>query len=186
MWIERQRLDGFAAATIARRVSAVSSWYKYMINNTADDPVPLAIRNPTDGCGKPDVDPDFSPTVGLSRAEADHLIAAADADTLTSSALIRLLLLNGLRIGSVMEAEIGGLGFDSGHRTLSLIRKGGHRDRVAVPPAVGEVIDAMLAERGNSRGHSWRRTARPGVLVRSKVYDCSCSSPTLLRADGSL
>jgi integrase/recombinase XerD len=32
---------------------------------------------------------------------------------------------------------------------LDLTRKGGHRDRVAIPPAVGEPIDAMLAQRGN-------------------------------------
>jgi integrase/recombinase XerD len=145
LWIRKQLDDGAADASVARRISAVSSWYKYMIANTADDPVPLAVRNPTVGCARPDIDQDFSPTVGLSRAEADRLIKAADADTLTVSALIRLLLHNGLRIGSVMEARIEDLGYDSGHRTLSLTRKGGHRDRVAIPASVGEAVDAMLA-----------------------------------------
>lgn len=88
MWIERQRVDGAAQASIARRVSAVPPWYKYLIANTTDDPLPLALRNPTDGCANPDVDPDYAPTVGLSRVEADRLIAAADADNVKSSALI--------------------------------------------------------------------------------------------------
>jgi integrase/recombinase XerD len=48
-----------------------------------------------------------------------------------------------------MDAHIDDLGHDSGHRVLSLIRKGGHRDRVPIPPAVGEAIDKMLAGRGN-------------------------------------
>jgi hypothetical protein len=30
-----------------------------------------------------------------------------------------------------------------------LTRKGGYRDRVAIPPAVGDAIDKMLAQRGN-------------------------------------
>ena len=154
VWIVSQLEHGDVPSTISRRVSAVSSWYKYMIANTADDPLPLAVRNPTVGCSKPDVDQDFSPTVALSHAEADRFIAAADAHSRTASALIRLLLINGLRIGSVISAQVDDLGFDRGHRTLSLIRKGGHRDRVAIPPAVGEAIDAMLAERGNpATGH---------------------------------
>ncbi len=48
-----------------------------------------------------------------------------------------------------MDALVDDLGYDSGHRVLYLTRKGGHRDRVAVPPGVGEPIDKMLAQRGN-------------------------------------
>jgi integrase/recombinase XerD len=106
-------------------------------------------RNPTVGCARPDVDQDFSPSVGLSRAEADRLITATDNDTPTVAAFVRLLLITGLRVGPVMAAKIEDLGYDSGHRVLSLIRKGGHPDRVAIPPAVGEAIDDMLAQRDN-------------------------------------
>jgi integrase len=48
-----------------------------------------------------------------------------------------------------MDAKVEDLGHDSGHRVLNLTRKGGHQDRVPIPPAVGEAIDAMLAQRGN-------------------------------------
>jgi integrase/recombinase XerD len=149
LWIRKQLDEGAADASVVRRISAVSSWYKYMIANTADDAVPLATRNPTVGCARPDVDQDFSPTIGLSRTEADRLIAAADNDSPTVSAFVRLLLITGLRVGSVMAAKIDDLGYDSGHRVLTLIRKGGHADRVAIPPAVGEAIDRMLAHRDN-------------------------------------
>jgi site-specific recombinase XerD len=40
LWIRKQMDDGAADSSIARPVSAVSSWYKYMIANTADDVVP--------------------------------------------------------------------------------------------------------------------------------------------------
>jgi integrase len=149
LWIRKQLNEGSADTTVARRVAAVSSWYKYMIANTADDPVPIATRNPTVDSAKPKIDQDFSPTVGLSRVEADRFLAAADNDTPTVSAFVRTLLYTGLRVGSVMVARIEDLGSDSGHRVLGLIRKGGHRDRVAIPPVVGEAIDRMLALRGN-------------------------------------
>lgn len=155
-WIAWQRehgvrSDGRSAseASIARRVAAVSSWYKYLIRNTKDDPVPLATTNPADTDGRPLIDPDGSPTVGLSVAEADRLCAAADADGLRSSALIRLLLYGGPRCGSATGASIEDLGHDRGYRVLTVRMKGRKVRRVPIPPALGEAIDAMLAARGN-------------------------------------
>src|SRR5258708_24516563 len=60
-WIIAQRRHGArgdrpaAEATIARRVAAVSSWYTYLVANTADDPDPLASRNPAANAGRPKV-----------------------------------------------------------------------------------------------------------------------------------
>jgi hypothetical protein len=48
LWIREQMNDGAGDSSIVRRISAVSSWYKYMIANTDDDPVPIATRNPTE------------------------------------------------------------------------------------------------------------------------------------------
>ena len=164
LWIEKQRREGAAEASIARRVSAVASWYDYLIDNTGDTASPLAVRNPAKTRARPRIDPDYSPTVGLSRAEADRLIEAADKDGYTTSALVRLLLVNGLRVGSAIDARIENLGHDRGHRVLDLTRKGGYRDRVAIPPAVGEPIDAMLAWRG-SPAHGWLFVLRNGRQV---------------------
>jgi integrase/recombinase XerD len=162
-WIAGQREHQAAEASIARRVHAISSWYSYLIDNTAQDAEPIATFNPAAASRKtPKIDPDFSPTIGLTRAEADRLISAADADCSMSSALVRLLLVNGLRIGSVLNAGITDLGFDRGHRTLSLTRKGGNPDRVALPPSVGDAIDRMLAERGQpAEGLLFALSGRP-------------------------
>lgn len=149
MWIAKQRRDGAAEASIARRISAVASWYGYLIENTAQDPVPLATHNPAKTRARPKIDPDYSPTTGLATAETDRLIAAADAHSLVAAALIRLLLLDALRIGSAIDAKITDLGHDRGHRTLTLTVKGGTKRRVPIPPMVGTSIDAMLAARGN-------------------------------------
>jgi site-specific recombinase XerD len=153
-WIAWQRLNGTgngkpaAESSIARRVATVSSWYKYLIRNTKDDPEPLATTNPADTDGRPNVDPDNSPTVGLSTAEADRLIAAADADSPRASALIRMLLYLGLRCGSAIGANTDDLGYDRGHRVLTVRMKNAKVRRAPIPPALEAAITAMLAERG--------------------------------------
>jgi integrase/recombinase XerD len=119
-----------------------------LVRNTKDDLRPLATTNPADTDGRPNIDPDSSPTVGLSTIEADRLIAAADADGLRSSALIRLLLYTGLRCGSAIGANVDDLGYDRGYRTLTVRMKGGKVRRAPLPAALDEAIDAMLAARG--------------------------------------
>jgi integrase len=158
-WIAWQRQNGIsgsgkpaAEASIARRVACISSWYKYLIRNTKDDPAPLVTTNPADTDGRPDIDPDNSTTVGLSTAEADRLIAAADTEGPRTSALIRLLLYGGLRCGSAIGADVADLGHDSGFRILTVRMKGRKVRRVPIPPSLGDALDAMLAERGNPAG----------------------------------
>jgi integrase/recombinase XerD len=180
-WIAWQRQEGVrgdgrpaAEASIARRVASVSSWYKYLYRNTKDDAVPLALTNPADTDGRPDIDPDNSSTIGLSTAEADRLCIAADRDGPRSSALIRLLLYGGLRCGSAISADIGDLGHDRGYRVLTVHMKGGKIRRAPLPPALGEVIDAMLAARGGPAGgplfvtRTGRRLTEPYVFALVK------------------
>jgi integrase len=154
-WIVAQRRDGArggrpaAESTVARRVAAVSSWYAYLVANTEDDPTPLATRNPAAHSGRPRIDPDYSPTIGLDATEADRLLRAADEDSATSSALIRLVFTAGLRIGSALHARVEDLGHDAGHRTLDITTKGNRRARIPLPPALADAVADMLTERGN-------------------------------------
>jgi integrase/recombinase XerD len=155
-WISAQRDHGVrpggppaAKSSIARRVSVVASWYDYLIESTASDDEPVIRYNPAHTKARPKVDKDHSPTVGLSRSESDRLIAAADADSPRSSAIIRLMLTNAVRASVIAEAEIGSLGHDRGHRTLTMIYKGDKKVRDPLPPPTAEAIDAYLASRGS-------------------------------------
>jgi integrase/recombinase XerD len=153
-WIIWQRTYGnrgrtaAAESTIARRVSAIASWYAYLLVATIDDPVLLVSVNPAEHAARPDVDPDHSDTIGLSKNEADRLVEQAHADGATAYALILLLLLAGLRVGSALAAHIEDLGTDRAHHVLDITTKRGKRRRVPLPPALWAAIDAMLAQRG--------------------------------------
>ncbi|MEU4426076.1 tyrosine-type recombinase/integrase [Actinoplanes sp. NPDC024001] len=152
-WIVEQRATGArgkpaAESTIARRLSSVASWYDYLVVNTAADAEPLIAYNPAQAAARPRIDPDDSSTVGLDRPEADRLLAEARADAQASYALILLLLVAGLRVGSAISARVEDLGTDRGHRVLNLTVKGGRRRRVPLPPVLSHALDQMLAERG--------------------------------------
>jgi integrase/recombinase XerD len=154
-WIAVQRMRGArgtrpaAEATIARRVAALSSWYDYLVANTADDPRPLVARNPVARASRPRLDPDYSPTVGLTAAEIERLLATAEDGGAGEAALIRLVFTAGLRVGSAIAARVEHLGHHEGHRTLEISVKGHRRARIPLPPVVAQAVGAMLAERGH-------------------------------------
>jgi integrase/recombinase XerD len=150
-WIREQAEAGSAKRTIARRISAVASWYEFLRDSTAGTATPLAADNPARTRRRPAVARDDTPTIGLSKAQARLLVAAADADGLRSAALIRLLLGNGLRVGSAASARIEDMAEDDGHRVIMLSGKGGTRRKAPLPPPCYKAITAMLAARGNPR-----------------------------------
>jgi integrase/recombinase XerD len=153
-WIADQRSpDGRAGqaseASIARRVSAISSWYAYLQRSTRNNEIPLVAVNPATTDGRPQLDPDWSPTISLNATETGRLISVADADGHRSSALIRLLLLTGLRCGSVTSARIEDLSDMSGEPVLRVQANASRVVIVPLPTAVAAPMTAMLAQRGS-------------------------------------
>jgi integrase/recombinase XerD len=113
LWVAGQQDRGAEPSTVRRRLSALSSFYRYCAAHDLVDRIPVA------GVARPVVDPDYTATVGLSREEARALVAAADAGTgrqaLRTAAVIRLLLHNGLRVDEACAADVADLGADAGH-----------------------------------------------------------------------
>jgi integrase/recombinase XerD len=75
LWAAAQLGVGASASSMRHRLSALSSFYRYC---AAHD---LIARISTQGVVRPAVDPDYTATVGLDRAQARALVAVADADT---------------------------------------------------------------------------------------------------------
>jgi site-specific recombinase XerD len=96
MWTRELLTTGAAASSVARRLSALSSWYRHLGEHD------LITTNPAAAVRRPRIDPDHTTTVGLDRDQARALLAAADTDTgpaqKRSAATIRLLLHQGLRV----------------------------------------------------------------------------------------
>lgn len=137
-------------ATVARRLSALSSWYDFLVKLGA---VPA---NPVSGADRPRVDRDHSATVGLTPEEVDALLSAADADTgataVRNRAALALLADLGLRVGELISLDLTDLGTERGHRSVRFIGKGGKQRRRALTPGTGHALDAYLAQRAATTG----------------------------------
>jgi integrase/recombinase XerD len=162
LWAATQLDDGAAASSVRRRLSALSSFYRYC---AAHD---LIGRVPTQGVARPVVDPDYTATVGLDRDQARALVADADADAdtgaqaLRTAAVVRLLLHNALRVDEACAADIADLGEDSGHRVLRVVRKGARKAKIPLTPATVAALEAYLADRAQRTGAGeWRQLSGP-------------------------
>lgn len=137
-------------STVARRLSALSSWYDFLVKLGA---VPA---NPVSGADRPRVDRDHSATVGLTPEEVDALLSAADADTgataVRNRAALALLADLGLRVGELISLDLTDLGTERGHRSVRFIGKGGKQRRRALTPGTGHALDAYLAQRAATTG----------------------------------
>ena len=74
-----------------------------------------------------------SHAVALDRNELGALLVAAGLGR-RPRALISLLALNGLRVSEATGADIEQLGLESGHRTLTITRKGGKVVTIPLAP----------------------------------------------------
>jgi site-specific recombinase XerD len=147
------RLPG-SRRTVARRLSGVSSWYRYLMSNE------VCHRNPFDAVARPAVHRDTSPTVGITAAQAAAVLDAADEAAehagseaaLRDAVLLRILFDTGVRIGALLGADVNSVGHDAGHRVLRYVNKGGHAKRAVLPPHCAALLDRYLEVRAGREG----------------------------------
>ncbi|MEV0732154.1 tyrosine-type recombinase/integrase [Polymorphospora sp. NPDC050346] len=134
-----------AASTVARKLSALSSWYDFLVKLRALD------ANPVSGADRPRLNRDHSATVGLAPDEVDALLAAADAASgptaARNRAAVALLADLGLRVGELVSLDVADLGHERGHRSVRFVGKGGRPRRRALTPSTAYAVDAYLTDR---------------------------------------
>ncbi|MGW4784247.1 tyrosine-type recombinase/integrase [Streptomyces sp. NPDC004230] len=139
------RESGLSKATQARRLAAASSWYAYLVRAEAAD------INPFIGMERPSVSADASTTRGLTAEQLARVLKQArDHETARTYALLALLAFTGARVGSLLSASVGAIGFDQGHRVIDLVTKRDRKMRVVLVPIVVEAVERYLAERGDA------------------------------------
>ncbi|MEV4346709.1 tyrosine-type recombinase/integrase [Actinoplanes sp. NPDC049596] len=138
--------QGLAPATVARKLSGVSSWYDFLVKVRAIE------ANPVGGADRPYVERDHSSTVGLSPEEVDALLRAAEQAGARHFAALTFLADLGLRVGELVGLDFADVGWERGHRTVRFIGKGGRPRRRALTPGASAALDAYLAVRGDREG----------------------------------
>jgi len=136
-WMEQQ---GRMPSTIGRRLSTLSSFYKYcQIEDIIDKNPALNVRRPRAH--------DESRTLGLDRNELGALLVQAGLGDSREGALITLLALNGLRISEALNANITDFSMERGHRTLAIVRKGAKHVTIPIAPRTSRALDLYIGER---------------------------------------
>lgn len=151
-----------APATVARRLAAVSAFYRWCVLEHH------LSANPAVHTRRPELDPDSSTTLGLTADQARALLAAATAHSPRMRALVALLLVDGLRISEALALNIDHVqAVDRGHRIADLRRKGGRTARAALPPLVADAIDTYLHHRAATTHQDIAALAGPLFVTRS-------------------
>jgi integrase/recombinase XerD len=149
-----------ARATVARRLCTVAGFYRYAEQEG------LLERSPAVHVRRPRLDYESHAT-GLDRNEVGALLVAAGLASPSDHALVSLLAINGLRVSEALGAEIDALGLERGHRTLTVLRKGGKVVTIPLAPRTARAIDWRSANGSKVRSSSdataggWTAT-RPG------------------------
>ncbi|MFG1603547.1 tyrosine-type recombinase/integrase [Actinoplanes sp. NPDC049265] len=153
--------SGLSAASVARRLSGLSSWYAFLVK------LGVVPANPVAGADRPAVDRDHSATVGLAPEEVDALLAAAGRDGPRSLALLTVLADLGLRVSELINLDVGDVGFERGHRSVRFVGKGGRARRRVLTAAAGAALDSYLG--GRAEGPLFV-TSSGGRLDRHAVF----------------
>ncbi|MCH8025512.1 MAG: tyrosine recombinase [Chloroflexi bacterium] len=116
--------SGLAPASIARRVSALRTFFRYLRSEDVLDSDPmLGVRGPRRERRLPNF---------LTQEQIDTLIASADAETpqgLRNRAILELLYASGLRVSEVVGVDVDALDLDD--RTVRVLGKG-DKERLVV------------------------------------------------------
>ena len=166
-WLAEMRAGGLAPSTIARRVSAVRTYFRHLVLIGARDDNPAAAlvlpRRPR------------KLPRALSPSETERLIDAATGSTprtLRDRALVELLYGAGLRVSEAVGLEKNGVDLDV--RIVRVLGKGGKERLVPLGRPAAEAVRRYLAL---GRPHLDRRyrpelflNARGGPLTRAGAF----------------
>lgn len=155
---------GLSAATVSRRLSALSSYLQYGVDEG------LTHDNPASRVRRPRLNQESTST-GLTKTELSALLGAARTDSVRSYTLLLLLSLNGLRVSEALAANVEDLSTERGHVVLRITRKGGKEATIPLNATTANAIEDLTASKTEGpifESDSGGRMSRQGAwrLVR--------------------
>jgi integrase/recombinase XerD len=131
---------GRKRATIARRPCTIACFYRY-----AEEEGLIAVSRAVH-VRRPRLDYE-SHAVGLDRNEVGAMLVAAGLASAPRSRARQPARPERLRISEALGADIEQLGLERGHRTLTILRKGGKIVTIPLAPRTARAVDLAIGER---------------------------------------
>jgi site-specific recombinase XerC len=141
---------GLSAASAARKLAAISSWYAWLARRghiTASPAAGIARPRPAPGSGTSTSAPTLTPHQAFALMHAAD--TAPGSQRARTAALTAILLLTSVRLNDVTGADVADLGTSGGRRVLWVTRANGQRQGLTLPGPAASRIDAYLAARAS-------------------------------------
>ncbi len=179
-WREELKAKGAAPKTLNRRISSLSSFYKYLAAAAAELRLPITVPNPAHAqfIGREATDP-REETRHLTATRARQLMALPAGDTLVNfrdRAILKTYLYTGARLASVCRLKVSDFHDDEEDARLTLAEKGGRRRAVGIHPACRAAIREYLHASGLTAGPLFR----PRRGSRSQQLSDRAFTPTAM------
>jgi len=150
-WRSTLETRGLGAATIRRKLSAVSSLFDHLCNENA------ITHNPVSGVARPVADSNEGKTPALSDAQARMLLAAPQGDGLKAKrdrAILAVYLFHALRRSELAALKVASMAERRGVMHLTVHGKGCKTRYIPIHPAALSAINDYLDEAGHREDRS--------------------------------
>jgi site-specific recombinase XerD len=179
-WRDKLESDGKAPNTLNRRISSVSSFYKYLQAVAAEMRLPIVVPNPAHAqfIGRGSRDP-VQETKALTAAKARQLMALPQGDgllALRDRALIRFMLYSGVRVGTACRLRVQDFHLEPEHEaTVRIAEKGDKRRSIGIHALAAEAISEYVQKGELENGPLFRprRGPRSPALKNSRMSEKS-------------
>lgn len=159
-----------APKTINRRISSLSSFYKYLGGAAAELRLPITVPNPAHAqfIARSSTDP-RDETHHLSATRARQLMSLPEGDDVFACrdrALLKVFLYTGARLGTVCRLKVSDFHQDGDEYTLRLHEKGNKRRTIGIHYTAGQAIQEYIDKAGVVSGALFRpkKSSRSGEL----------------------
>ena len=156
----RDRLEegGAAPKTLNRRISSVSSFYKYLAGAAAELRLPITVPNPAHAqfISRASSDP-REETRSLSATRARQLMGLPAGDTLIDfrdRAILKFYLYSGARLGTGCRLKVSDFHQDGEQATIRIHEKGDHHRTIGLHFTAAEAISEYISRSSPSAHRS--------------------------------
>jgi integrase/recombinase XerD len=174
---------GMAPKTILRRISSLSSFYKYLAAAAAEMRLPIVVPNPAHAQFVPRGSADArDETKALTAARARQLMGMPAGDDLVDyrdRAILKVYLYTGVRLTTGCRLKVTDFHQDGGEATLKLHEKGDKRRTIGLHFNAARAIGEYVEKAGVASGPLFRAQAAP--RSREKLSDRPMDSATMYR-----
>jgi site-specific recombinase XerD len=140
--------EGVAPKTLNRRISSLSSFYKYLQGAAAELRLPITVPNPAHAQFIVRESPDArEETKALSLVRARQLMNLPSGESVMDyrdRAILKLFLYSGIRLATGCRLKVEDFHLDEGEATIRLHEKGNKHRTIGLNPVAAQAIESTF------------------------------------------